>query len=216
MSKRKLKYNWNLIFLRWMMMNLFNDRYKIKSLRLSERDYSTPGSYFITLCTQWQKSYFGKVVEGDIQLNSIGKIIQDTWFEIPYHFEHVELDICMIMPNPVHCIITINESNISGTYYKNESYHRRDNSWIISPQDISWNVSTNKNTFRRNMLLSKIIGKFKMQTAKKINQIQWTTWKSFWQANYYEHVIRNERDLERIRTYIMNNPYKRRNDEYYK
>ena len=65
------------------------------------------------------------------------------------------------------------------------------------------------------MLLSKIIGKFKMQTAKHINQIRETTWK-FWQANYYEHVVRNERDLERIRTYIINNPYKRKNDEYYK
>ena len=185
------------------MTELFDDIYRIKSLRLPERDYSQPGSYFVTICTQWQKSYFGEVVNWDIKLHDIGKIIQDIWSEIPYHFENVELDIYMIMPNHVHWIITIHED------------FRRDNSWIISQQDISWNISTNKNIFRRNMLLSKIIGKFKMQTAKQINQIQWTKWK-FRQANYYEHVIRNERDLERIRTYIINNPHKRRNDEYYK
>lgn len=185
-----------------MMKKLFADRYKIHSLRLPEWDYSEPWSYFITLCTQGQKSYFGEVIDGEMKLNKIGEITQNIREEIPKHFSHIELDICMIMPNHVHGIITINEN------------HRRDNSWIISQQDISWNVSTHKYISRRNMLLPKIIGKFKMQTAKQINQIQWTKWK-FRQPNYYEHVIRNEKDFERIHTYISNNPLKRRNNEYY-
>lgn len=190
------------------MTELFEDIYRTKSLRLTERDYSQPGSYFITICTQWRKSYFGEVIDGDVKLNDMGKIVQKIWSEIPYHFEQIELDVCVIMPNHIHCIVTINED------------YRRDNSWIISPQDISWNVSTNNNTtnknkLRRTMVLSKIIGKFKMQTAKQINGMRWTTWK-FWQANYYEHVIRNEKDLKRIRTYIINNPWKWRNDEYYR
>lgn len=198
------------------MAELFDDRYRTKSLRLAERDYSQPGSYFITICTQWQKSYFGEVIDGNVKLNDIGNIVQDFWSQIPYHFENVELDVVLIMPNHIHGIVTIYEdSHTNECNIVNEVNHRRDNSWIILQQDISWNVSTNKNTFRRNMLLPKIIGKFKMQTAKQINQIKWIQWK-FWQANYYEHVVRNERDLERIRTYIMNNPYKRRNDEYYR
>ena len=93
------------------MTELFDDKYRIKFLRLSKRDYSQPGSYFITICTQDQKSYFGKVIDGDVKLNEIEKIIQDIWSEIPEHFKNVELDICIIIPNHIHGIITINESN---------------------------------------------------------------------------------------------------------
>lgn len=185
------------------MTKLFDNTYRTKSIRLPERDYSRPGSYFVTLCTQWQKSYFGKVIDGDMKLNEIGEIVQHIWSEIPHCFQDVELDIGLIMPNHIHGIITIYKNNT------NKYNHRRDNSWIISTDNM------NKNISRRNMLLPKIIGKFKMQTAKQINQKIWMTGK-FWQANYYEHVIRNERDLARIRTYIINNPYKRKNDEYYK
>ena len=91
------------------MTELFDNKYRIKSIRLSERDYSQPGSYFITLCTQDRKSYFGEIIDGKVQLNDMGKIIQDIWSEIPYHFKHIELDICMIMPNHIHCIITIHD-----------------------------------------------------------------------------------------------------------
>ena len=211
------------------MMNLFNDIYRIKSLRLSERDYSTPGSYFVTLCTQWQKSYFGKVVEGDVQLNAIGKIVQDAWFEIPYQFEHVELDICMIMPNHVHCILTINESNIVETSIhgvspknlhvinQNHWHAENQNQWHainrVSTDTNKWWFAWNKNSMNNKSSLSYIIRWLKWKTSFLIRK-HIPTFK--WQANYYEHVVRNERDLERIRTYIMNNPYKRRNDEYYK
>ena len=91
------------------MTELFNKKWRTHSLRLTERDYSQPGSYFVTICTQGQKSYFGDVVDGDVKLSNIGKVIQDVWSEIPYWFENIELDICMIMPNHVHFIITINE-----------------------------------------------------------------------------------------------------------
>ncbi len=55
-----------------------------------------------------------------------------------------------------------------------------------------------------------------MQTSKQINEIKWTPWKPFRQANYYEHIIRNDKDFERISTYITNNPLKRKNDDYYR
>lgn len=84
------------------MTKLFDDKYKTKSSRLSERDYSHPGSYFITICTNGRKSHFGEVIDGDIQLNEIGNIVQYIWSEIPRYFESIALDICMIMPNHVH------------------------------------------------------------------------------------------------------------------
>ncbi|MFH1822071.1 MAG: transposase [Patescibacteria group bacterium] len=61
---------------------------------------------------------------------------------------------------------------------------------------------------RRNMLLGKIIGKFKMNSAGEINKIINNAGNSFWQRNYYEHIIRNEKSLHRIRQYIINNPRK--------
>lgn len=59
---------------------------------------------------------------------------------------------------------------------------------------------------RQKMLLPKLIGYFKMNTAKKINQMFNLSGKAFWQRNYYEHVIRSEEELKRIREYIQNNP----------
>jgi REP element-mobilizing transposase RayT len=59
---------------------------------------------------------------------------------------------------------------------------------------------------RRQMTLFKIIGKFKMNTAKKINQLRNTPSLSVWQRNYYEHIIRNKNELNRIRQYIKDNP----------
>ena len=206
------------------MTELFDDIYRIKSLRLPERDYSEPGSYFITICTYGQKSYFGNVVDGEMKLNNMGNIVQDIWSEISHYFESVELDICTIMPNHVHWIVTIYENNsvetsihgVSPWYTINPQWHA-----INNPQWHAINrVSTNKwwfawykNPMNNKNSLSYIIRWLKWKTSFLIKK-HVPTFKR--QPNYYEHIVRNERDLERIRTYIMNNPYKRKNNEYYK
>ena len=66
---------------------------------------------------------------------------------------------------------------------------------------------------RRTMTLSKIIGRFKMLTAKEINLMYKTTSQPVWQRNYYEHIIRNDKDLNNIREYIVNNPMQWQMDE---
>ena len=203
------------------MTELFDDKYRIKFLRLSKRDYSQPGSYFITICTQDQKSYFGKVIDGDVKLNEIEKIIQDIWSEIPEHFKNVELDICIIIPNHIHGIITINESNpvetsIYGVSQNNSQWHViNQNKWhaINRVSTKKWWFAWNMNPMNNKNSLSYIIRWLKWKTSLLIKKYI-ITFKR--QANYYEHVVRNERDLERIRTYIINNPYKRRNDKYYR
>ena len=199
------------------MNQLFDDTYRIKSSRLSERDYSQPGSYFITICTQWHKSYFCEVVDNDVKLNDIGKIVQDIWSNIPHHFENVKLDIGLIMPNHVHWIITINESNIVETSIYGVSPNHTVNplQWhaINRVSTDKWWFAWNKNPMNNKNSLSYIIRRLKWKTSFLIKK-HIPTFKR--QANYYEHVVRDERDLERIRTYIMNNPYKRRNDEYYR
>ncbi|PAX53277.1 transposase [Brunnivagina elsteri CCALA 953] len=81
------------------------------SIRLRGYDYSQQGSYFITICTQNHECRLGKIVEGKMYWTFGGWIAYQAWIEIPQHFEHVELDQFIVMPNHIHGIIVIN--NIS-------------------------------------------------------------------------------------------------------
>ena len=82
-----------------------------QTLRLQGYDYSRPGLYFITICTQHREVLFGDVVDGRMVLNAGGRIAQTCWLDIPNHFPHAILDEFVIMPNHVHGIIMITELN---------------------------------------------------------------------------------------------------------
>lgn len=71
-------------------------------LRLQGWDYTSPGWYFLTMCTQNMRSVFGTVVNGRMILNEAGKIAGQCWREIPAHFPHAVLDEFMVMPNHLH------------------------------------------------------------------------------------------------------------------
>jgi REP element-mobilizing transposase RayT len=49
---------------------------------------------------------------------------------------------------------------------------------------------------------------FKSAVTRRINDLRGTPYMAVWQRNYYEHVIRNEDDLDEIREYMVNNPLK--------
>ncbi len=80
--------------------------------RLPDYDYSTPGWYYVTICAYRLQCWFGDVVDGEMELNSFGKIAEDCWNKIPKHFKNVELDEYIIMPNHIHGIIIINCSAV--------------------------------------------------------------------------------------------------------
>ena len=110
-------------------------------------------------------------------------IVHNRWNGLKTKFPEIELDEFVIMPNHIHGIVFIVNTLVGAIH---ELPLR----------------------FRRRMLLPKVIGYFKMNTAKQINQILNRTGQAFWQRNYYEHIIRNEKELKRIREYIQNNPLK--------
>ena len=89
-------------------MTLYKNKYRIKSTRLPNYDYSSNGYYFVTICTQKKFCYFGQIVKSQMQLSQVGKIAQKHWQEIPQHFDGVYIDEYVIMPNHVHGIIVIN------------------------------------------------------------------------------------------------------------
>jgi hypothetical protein len=76
-----------------------------RSIRLARYDYTEPGAYFVTVCAWGKKCLFGKVVDGEMQLNRWGESVRETWDRLPRHYPYVELDAFVIMPNHVHGII---------------------------------------------------------------------------------------------------------------
>ncbi|MGR3302436.1 MAG: transposase [Candidatus Scalindua sp.] len=159
--------------------------HKRKSIRLKGYDYSQQGMYFVTVCTNNHHFLFGPIAEERMILNNAGRFANKCWLEIPEHFPHVVLDEFIIMPNHIHGIIIINDINVGANNY--------------SPLQI--------NQFRSP---SKTIGS--MIRGFKIGVTKWfrknTNVYNVWQRNYYEHIIRNERKLNKIREYIINNPLK--------
>ncbi len=120
-------------------------------------------------------------------LNDVGLIIQKAWLQIPTHFEQVTLDVFTVMPNHLHAVIII-QSIVGATH--------------ASPLQ-------KKALLKRRLVpgsLGAIVGSFKAAASKQINNLFSHPGKSIWQRNFFEHIIRNESSLERIREYICNNP----------
>jgi REP element-mobilizing transposase RayT len=133
-------------------------------------------------------------VDGEMESNEIGQIAERFWQRIPERYKNIILDAFVVMPNHIHGIIGIKydmESEFVGAIHELSLQHENPEEYRKS---------------RRQMYLSKIIGWYKMNVAKKSNVILDNTGNKFWQQNYYEHIIRNEKSLNRIRDYILNNP----------
>ena len=94
------------------MQNKFKNKYRISSVRLQTWDYSNNGAYFITICTQNREHFFGTIQNGIMQLSEIGKLAEQFWYEIPNNFPMVELGNFVVMPNHVHGILIIDNSQI--------------------------------------------------------------------------------------------------------
>lgn len=165
-----------------------------KPTRLRDYDYSQPGTYFVTICAQHRKCLFGTIVNGQMQLNEIGKIIVECWNRIPQHFPSVGLGDYVIMPNHIHGIITQNIVGARSPCSTENASNRRGE--VTSP------------AHRDLPALGKIVAYFKYQSTKHINQHHNTPRTRIWQRNYHDHIIRDDPDLQRIRQYIQENPMK--------
>jgi REP element-mobilizing transposase RayT len=175
------------------MKNIDKNR---KSLRLPNYDYSGNGAYFITICIKNRECLLGKGCDRKVILNEFGLIVTKIWSSLTTRYEQIELDEFVVMPNHIHGIIIINPVG---------TIHELSLQGELSLQKLSKELSIKE---RRKMLLPKAIGYFKMNSAKQINQMRQTVGMSLWQSNYYEHIIRDETALNRIREYIINNPLK--------
>ena len=143
--------------------------------RIPQHNYSIPGQYFVTICTNNRECIFGDIKENEMFLNQCGEIVNDLWLKIPKHFENIELDTYVIMPNHMHCIINIpnivgaihespdNECKLSDNKYKIPDNKIQKYNKIINHTDNSIRAIRELplQNNRRNMGLSKIIGYIK-------------------------------------------------------
>ena len=144
-----------------------------KSTRLKDYDYSKPGAYFITICTDMRKCIFGRIEKGKMILNEFGQTAKTELLKMEQNKDNIRLDEYSIMPNHIHCIIMIIE--VSGI---------RSSDNVGAIHELPLRIK------RRKMLIPKIIGSFKMKTGKLINQIRNSPGNKAWQRGYYDRIIR--------------------------
>jgi len=160
-----------------------------RSIRIKEYDYAQPGGYFVTIVTYQRNCIFGNIVNEEIQLNAFGKIADECWRAIPDHFPNVELGAYIVMPNHVHGIIVINDRADASASARRGTIYRAPTEQFGKP--IIGSIPT-------------IIRTFKAAVTRRIGRELNAT--GVWQRNYYEHVIRNHEDWDRIHRYIESNP----------
>jgi len=163
------------------------EKHRRRSIRLQGHDYSDPGAYFVTICTWDRECIFGEIIDGKMELNEYGKIAKTCLEQVPDHFRAVTIDEYMIMPNHVHGILIINAGNIC----RGMACHAPTARQFAKPVANS---------------LWTIVGAFKSAVTKSINIMRDTPGTHLWQRNYFERIIRNEKELCRIREYIRFNP----------
>lgn len=177
----------------------YKGKYRIPSARAVWHDYND-GSYFITICTEHRKYYFGKIIDKQMHLSPIGQRAKYCIEQIPAIHPYAKIPHYVIMPDHIHLIIVIipqknGNDNAAETPYYDVS--------AANPPSIK---KSDKKSMRdiANCCgqLSHIISRFKWavtQFAHK-NELPFA-----WQARFHDHIIRNQTEMERIARYIENN-----------
>ena len=155
------------------------------STRLPRHDYTAPGSYLITVCTFERETSLGEISKDEISLSEIGTAARECWLEIPDHFEYVELDVFQIMPDHIHGILRVNRF-VGTRHAVSQPPHEQ------FGKPVSGSIPT-------------VIRSFKSAATKAVNEMRGTPGNSVWQPGFYEHIIRSDAELYRLRSYIRHN-----------
>jgi putative transposase len=175
------------------------DKHHRQSIRLKDYDYASAGAYFITLCTYQKQHLFGEIVAGEMVLNEVGKIVYEEWLRSKEIRKEIELDEFVIMPNHIHGI-----------------------AWILPSDPLPPNVGARgpsplhadtHTAGAGKRSLGAFVGGFKSSCTKRINEKRATPSIPVWQRNYYERVVRKDKELNGVREYIHYNPTNWSTDE---
>jgi len=171
------------------------ERHHRRSLRLPGHDYASSGAYFVTLVTYERVCWFGEVADAgvncQVMLSEYGRIAREEWFCTAQRRPNVILheDEFVVMPNHVHGIIWIMEDEVGAQRRCAPTMHDHNPSLYVAPGS-----------------LGAIVRAYKSAVARRINALRKTPGAPMWQRNYYEHIVRSEKELALIQEYIAHNP----------
>jgi REP element-mobilizing transposase RayT len=165
-------------------------RHHRRSIRLPAYDYAQPGAYFLTAVTHRRQCLFGEILDGRMLASPCGEAVGQEWLRSTRIRREVQLDAFVVMPNHIHGIVIIDEPLVGAhgraplrpAPLRRAALHR-------SPRSIG-----------------SFVAGFKSAVTKRINEMRGAPGLPVWQRNYYEHVIRDGEELNRIRQYIIDNP----------
>lgn len=169
------------------------EKHHRRSIRLKGYDYTRVGAYFVTIVTKNRVCLFGEMVNGEMVANEYGVIVRECWLAIPDHFPHAALDEFIVMPNHVHGIVVLNETTTVGARHAVPLHNPTSQQREQFGKPVAGSIAT-------------IVRSFKSAATKRINEHRGTPGAPVWQRNYFEHIIRSEDSLNRIRKYIADNP----------
>jgi len=160
-----------------------------RSIRLQGHDYAGGGIYYVTLVTEGWRRLFGGVINGRMVLSDAGRIVQDEWVRSARIREEIALDEWVVMPDHFHAVVAIRSRGD-----RQVARMRREEGDLPVARTLAGRS------------LGALIAGFKGAVGKRINELRGTPGVGVWHRNYYEHVVRDEADLVRIRRYIRANP----------
>ncbi|MFV0593136.1 MAG: transposase [Draconibacterium sp.] len=198
-------------------MDKFQGKYRISSHRLSRWDYSKNGIYFITIVIQNRDCILGEIRNSKMILSDFGNIVNVEWQKSFDLRNELFLDEYIIMPNHLHALVVLRNSGNDRDL--NVETHGRAS--LPPPRDPAFH---NLPSFKRKpKSISSFIAGFKSATTSKIDDYidshdlkipKFNKHNKLWQANYYDHIIRNENEYWQIKQFIKNNPVVWESDKF--
>jgi putative transposase len=195
-------------------VTLYKNKFRIESTRLNNWDYSENGYYYITICIKNKEWLLGNIVAGKMHLSAIGKIVLQGWNDSFVMRAELFCDQFVIMPNHIHGIVFINKPVDVETHGRASlpdlQKTQHDPASLPNLQKTQHGASL---PYRPPKSISSFVAGFKSATTKRVNEIRHTPGVSLWQPRFFDHIIRDEKSLQKIREYIVNNPMNWHDDE---
>lgn len=179
----------------FIMVKFDPQKHNRRSIRLKGYDYSQVGAYYVTIVAYRRECLFGAIVNKETRLSKFGVVVEQQWEKLPKRFPSIELGAYMVMPNHMHGIIVITDGRGTAetlTAFDDESSRRAPTQERFQ-KPVKGSIPT-------------IIRSYKSAVSYRINLMRKTDGVPVWQRNYYEHIIRNDKDLQSKTDYIYANP----------
>jgi REP element-mobilizing transposase RayT len=180
-----------------------------RSIRLRGYDYAGGGAYFITICTHCKIPQFGRIVEGEMILNETGRLMQKTWDDLPQRFTTLVLDAFQVMPNHLHAVFVLPGPGLHPALAEAAGAPVIEPGAINHPWDGRGRASpprTGPGAKPRRTSMGDVVGAFKSISTIAVNKFLSRAGTRLLHENFYEHIVRDVDELDKIRDYIVHNP----------